>query len=76
MVVGSAKAVFGDMHVPDPELALEEDAEAVHKIDLSIPDRFDLGTCQYHASIVFVFDGIVVIGAAVPDLTHGGDFIL
>jgi hypothetical protein len=62
MVIGGSEAIFGDMHIPDPQLPFEEDAEAIHKVDLSIADRFDLGADQYHACIEFVLDEVVVVG--------------
>ena len=65
MVVGGTEAIFGDMHVPDPEFPLEEDAEAIHEIDLAIADGFHLGAGQYHARIEFLFDEVIMIGRSV-----------
>jgi hypothetical protein len=65
MVVGRAEPVFGNMHISYPQLSLEENAEAIHKIHLPVPDRLHLRSCQYHARIEFVFDEIIVISGPV-----------
>src|SRR5258708_2610199 len=65
MVVRGAKAIFGDVHVTDPKLPLEENAEAVDKVDLAIADGFYFRSDQYHSRIVFVLDEIIVIGRSV-----------
>ena len=65
MIIGGAEAVFGDMHVPDPQFSLEEDAEAVDEVYFPVPDGFYFRPGQDHPCIKFVFDEIVVIGGAV-----------
>jgi hypothetical protein len=62
VVVGRAETILGNMHVADPKLAIEEDTETVHEIDLAVADGFYFGAGQYHTRIVFVFDEILVIG--------------
>ena len=67
MVVGGAEAVFGNMHVANPEFPFNEEAETVYKTNFAFPDGFYFSSYQCHAGIVFVFDEIIVVGGTVLD---------
>src|ERR1700722_15006223 len=76
VVIGRTKAVFRNMHVPHPKLPLKKDTKTIHEVDLSIPDRLYLRSCQYHARIVFVFDEIIMIRRSVLYFAHGAFYPL
>jgi hypothetical protein len=53
------------MAIVEPQLTVLRPGIGVTQVYLAIPDRFDLGTFEYHSRLNGVLDKIVMVGLAI-----------